>query len=190
MLTGVCKNEWLDAEIVRCLEQRMSEPKKLDAGQKHMLRLVVEGADSDGWAPVSAPVFPLLETMQDGLIELERVGDEGRGRARLISQGAGSAESTVSFLRQVRQCLADPLAPNATLPGARPLKENEDDGAENEQKTAFRIYGGGMYSLQQPRYRTAKEAWDDLRRYAQSLSQSPLLFTVYEDFPDGTFRLA
>ena len=61
---------------------------KLDAGQKHLLNLVVKGADSEGWAPVSAPVFPLIEKMPRELVELEAVGDEGRGRARLTEAGA------------------------------------------------------------------------------------------------------
>jgi hypothetical protein len=62
---------------------------KLDAGQKHMLRLVMMEADAEGWAPVSAPVFPLIaKTMPPELVELEAVGDEGRGRARLTDAGA------------------------------------------------------------------------------------------------------
>ena len=60
---------------------------KLDAGQKHFLILVVNGADSEGWAPVSAPVFPLIEKMPRELVDLECVGDEGRGRARLTEEG-------------------------------------------------------------------------------------------------------
>ena len=62
---------------------------KLDVGQKHLMRLVVQGADSEGWAPVSAPVFPLMEKVPSALIDLERVGDEGRGRVCLTTQGAG-----------------------------------------------------------------------------------------------------
>ncbi len=60
---------------------------KLDAGQKHLLRLVVEGTDAEGWAQVSKPVFPLVEKMPRELVELEAVGDEGRGRARLTTEG-------------------------------------------------------------------------------------------------------
>jgi hypothetical protein len=54
----------------------------------------------------------------------------------------------------------------------------------------FRIWGAGVYSKRQPRYRTAKEARDDLEWYARSQGQSPLLFTVYEDLPDGSWKLA
>lgn len=60
---------------------------KLDAGQKHMLRLVMNGADSEGWAPVSKQVFPLVEKLPSELVELEAVGDEGRGRVRLTTEG-------------------------------------------------------------------------------------------------------
>ena len=60
---------------------------KLDGGQKNLLRLVVRGADAEGWAPVSKPVFPLLERIPAALVELERVGEEGRGRVRLTQEG-------------------------------------------------------------------------------------------------------
>ena len=61
---------------------------KLDGGQKHMLRLVVQGADAEGWAPVSAQVFPLFsKIMPSELVTLEPVGNEGRGRARLTDSG-------------------------------------------------------------------------------------------------------
>lgn len=59
-----------------------------------------------------------------------------------------------------------------------------------EQLYPFRIYGPGIYSICQPRYATAQEAYDDLKRYARDEGQSPLMFTVYEDLSDGTFRLA
>lgn len=55
---------------------------------------------------------------------------------------------------------------------------------------AFRICGSGIYQHHQPRYATAKDAHDDLWRYARSVDQSPLLFTVYEDKPDGSYVLA
>ena len=61
---------------------------KLDAGQKHMLMLVTKGAIEDGWAPVSSVMFPLVEkTLPSELVELEAVGKEGRGRARLTEAG-------------------------------------------------------------------------------------------------------
>lgn len=60
---------------------------KLDAGQKHLLRLVVKGTDSEGWTQVSKPVFPLIEKLPSELVELESVGDEGRGRVHLTTEG-------------------------------------------------------------------------------------------------------
>ena len=60
---------------------------KLDAGQKHLLRLVESGAVANGWAEVSKPVFPLMERLPSELVELEKVGDEGSGRARLTDKG-------------------------------------------------------------------------------------------------------
>lgn len=71
----------------------MNEATKLDAGQKHLLRLMVKGADAEGWASVSEPVFPLVEKLPSALVELERVGAEGRGRARLTEQGRGVIEA-------------------------------------------------------------------------------------------------
>ena len=67
----------------------MSEETKLDHGQKHLLRLVARDAGTDGWTPVSAPVFPLIEKVPQALIDLERIGDEGRGRVRLTAEGSG-----------------------------------------------------------------------------------------------------
>lgn len=60
---------------------------KLDDGQKHMLKLVARHT-VDGWTPVSAAVFPaLVKRMPTELIELEKVGDNGRGRVRLTEHG-------------------------------------------------------------------------------------------------------
>ena len=65
----------------------MTEAIKLDGGQKNLLRLAAQGAGAEGWAPVSKPVFPLIERVPAALVELERVGEEGRGRARLTQEG-------------------------------------------------------------------------------------------------------
>ena len=56
--------------------------------------------------------------------------------------------------------------------------------------TPFRIWGPGIFALNQPRYATAKEAHDDLERYARSVNQTPLMFTVYKDLDSGEFQLA
>jgi hypothetical protein len=78
---------WLG--VVNGEERTMKdEPRKLDAGQKHLLKLIAkEQACPDGWAPVSKIVYPLLEAMPGALVEVSRVGDEGRGRARLTEAG-------------------------------------------------------------------------------------------------------
>ena len=61
---------------------------KLDYGQKHMLKLIHRDADKNGWAPVSAMIFPLVsKTMPAELIELEPTGNDGRGRVRLTDTG-------------------------------------------------------------------------------------------------------
>lgn len=66
-----------------------TKPKKLDAGQRHLLGLIAQGANEEGWAPVSAPVYPLIKkSLPRQLVELEAVGDEGRGRARLTQEGS------------------------------------------------------------------------------------------------------
>ncbi len=60
---------------------------KLDAGQKHMLTLIVKGADQEGWAPVSQAVFPLLQKIPAELIQTEAIGTDWRGRVRLTEKG-------------------------------------------------------------------------------------------------------
>ena len=62
--------------------------KKLDGGEKNFLRLIVKGAGIDGWAPVSKPVYPLVQKMPHELVEHEPVGEDGRGRAKLTPEGA------------------------------------------------------------------------------------------------------
>lgn len=73
----------------------MTEAIKLDGGQKHLLRLVVQGADAEGWAPVSKPVFPLMERVPEALVELERVGEEGR--VRLTQEGKKVVDAMAWF---------------------------------------------------------------------------------------------
>lgn len=60
---------------------------KLDAGQKHMLKLVAKEQEcQDGWAKVSKAVYPLMVKMPVELVELHQVSDGG-GRARLTPAG-------------------------------------------------------------------------------------------------------
>ena len=60
---------------------------KLSSGQKHLLKLVMDDADAEGWTPVSKPVFPLIEKLPSELVNLESVGNEGKGRAKLTEEG-------------------------------------------------------------------------------------------------------
>ena len=72
----------------------MNEQSKLSDGQKHILKLAYREAGPDGWAAVSKAVFPLIEKMPTELVELEKVSDDGRGRARLTEEG----ESVITAL--------------------------------------------------------------------------------------------
>ena len=58
---------------------------KLDGGQLHLLRLIDQGADEEGWAPVSSTVWPLIVAMPLDLVE-RRVAASG-GHARLTTDG-------------------------------------------------------------------------------------------------------
>lgn len=61
---------------------------KLNAGQKHLLKLIAKEQECpDGWAPVSKPVYPLLQSIPGGLVELHSIDNDGRGRARLTQAG-------------------------------------------------------------------------------------------------------
>lgn len=58
---------------------------KLDAGQKHLLRLLDKDAGAGGWAPVSSLVWPFVASLPDDLVE-KRPSDGG-GHARLTPSG-------------------------------------------------------------------------------------------------------
>lgn len=58
---------------------------KLDAGQMHLLRLTMQGAAGDGWAPVSAVVWPLIAALPSDLVEL--LPSDNGGHARLTHDG-------------------------------------------------------------------------------------------------------
>lgn len=62
--------------------------KKLDAGQKHLLRLIDKGKKSlDGWCHVSSMIYPLLQnTMPTELVE-HQPAENGTGLARLTEEG-------------------------------------------------------------------------------------------------------
>ena len=65
----------------------MSTPKKLNNGDKHLMQLIQRDRKEDGWATCSALVAKMLKTIPPEMVEFEPVGDEGRGRARLTTQG-------------------------------------------------------------------------------------------------------
>ena len=65
----------------------MNKLSKLSDGQKHLLKLAYREAGPDGWAAVSKAVFQLIEKMPTEMVELEMVGDDGRGRVRLTDEG-------------------------------------------------------------------------------------------------------
>jgi hypothetical protein len=59
---------------------------KLDIQHKHILRLIERDRGEDGWAPVSAQLFPVLsKNIPEELATFEEL-DEG-GRARLTVEG-------------------------------------------------------------------------------------------------------
>lgn len=61
---------------------------QLNASQKHMLRLIRQGADQEGWAKVSKLLWPLVNDLSKeltGLIELKPAEDGGF--AKLTSEG-------------------------------------------------------------------------------------------------------
>lgn len=63
------------------------QPRKLDSGEKHFLRLIARDQQNpNGWAPVSKTLFPLVQKMPTELVELHPT-EEGRGRARLTERG-------------------------------------------------------------------------------------------------------
>lgn len=60
---------------------------KLDHGQLHIMRLAQRGKSADGWARVSALVWPLLATVPKELVELKQEpGDDG-GFCKLTPEG-------------------------------------------------------------------------------------------------------
>lgn len=75
------------------------EPRKLTAGEQHVLKLVRKEADSEGWAHVSKIVAQLFVShhgfspIPKQLCEFQFVGDEGRGIARLTLAGNALLDS-------------------------------------------------------------------------------------------------
>lgn len=74
-----------EASVAENKEKMMA--RKLNDGDKHLLRLIVQGHDEKGWAPVSKLVFPLVKALPGELVVLETVGDSGAGRVCLTANG-------------------------------------------------------------------------------------------------------
>ena len=92
--TVISNPAWWAPKIYRAMlraaggaEMSDTKPYKLSLGEKHLLRLIVQGRGSDGWAEVSKPVFPLIKGLPSNFVILETVGNEGRGRAKLTETG-------------------------------------------------------------------------------------------------------
>lgn len=69
----------------------MSET-KLDAGQRHVLKLIARDKKPDGWTTVSAVLYPTLsKDTPTELAEFEPIGDAGR--ARLTPSGQGIVDA-------------------------------------------------------------------------------------------------
>jgi hypothetical protein len=57
--------------------------KQLNSGDRHLLHLVRQGQDADGWAKVSEQVMPLVQALPPELVTLDVAG----GRVRLTDDG-------------------------------------------------------------------------------------------------------
>lgn len=57
----------------------------LNHGDKHLLRLVRQGKDAEGWAKVSSMVWPLVQKLPSELVTIEAT--ETGGRAKLTAAG-------------------------------------------------------------------------------------------------------
>jgi hypothetical protein len=64
-------------------EKMMTE--KLDAGKKHLLRLVMKDGDADGWAKVSELLWKFVAAIPSDLIELRK--EAHGGFCRLTAAG-------------------------------------------------------------------------------------------------------
>lgn len=59
--------------------------RKLNAGDRHMLRLIARDAGADGWVNTSPPVYVMLKSVPSELIELYQTPTGGR--VRLTAEG-------------------------------------------------------------------------------------------------------
>jgi len=59
---------------------------KLDAAQKHILKLIAKDEGSDGWTPISEMLFPHISKNTPGELAVFEKLNEG-GRCKLTDQG-------------------------------------------------------------------------------------------------------
>ena len=65
---------------------------KLESQHKHIIKLIGRDRDEDGWATISAGLFPIIsQTMPPELVKFEEL--EKGGRARLTAQGESVLEA-------------------------------------------------------------------------------------------------
>ncbi len=64
---------------------RLQNMNELNQADRHLLRLVRQGKDAEGWSKVSAVVLPLVQKLPPELVTLELT--EPGGRAKLTDAG-------------------------------------------------------------------------------------------------------
>lgn len=64
----------------------MSNQAKINGSDRHLMRLIRQGRDAAGWARVSEPVWPLMQSLPKELVTLHDNGD-GTGKASLTHDG-------------------------------------------------------------------------------------------------------
>lgn len=62
-------------------------PKTLNAGDKHLLKLILRDANEYGWATVSSAVLPLVKSLPGELVDIHQ------GFARLTEKGNSIVEA-------------------------------------------------------------------------------------------------
>lgn len=72
----------------------MSDPVKLDAAQKHILRLIARDAKPDGWATVSRVLYDSVsQSIPSELAVFVAPTGEGFGLAKLTTEGRNVVNS-------------------------------------------------------------------------------------------------
>ena len=64
----------------------MNNNEKLNSGQLHLMRLILQDSNEEGWTRVSKQVYPLISALPSDLVELTQEEDES-GYAKLTEHG-------------------------------------------------------------------------------------------------------